>query len=219
MVPTIVTSYSEYVSNFGDIFQSGSTYYEYFTSLAAKEWFSGGGKSLLVTRIISGSSGYSTYASTIIPASSSAYASASVNVSGTFNSTGSINVVTGGNTYTFTITTSSLVDTATTFYVTWATPTASLSTNFINKINSKSSYTRLTAVTSSNAHTFSIISTVPGAVTTTFSGSALSGGSYNTSFEIETLTWGDIMNNTSSIIAGSNNALQSGSVNNVRSCC
>ncbi len=61
LVPTVVTSYSEYVSKFGETFKSGSQYYEYFTSLAAKEYFSGGGQSLLVTPIISGSA-YNTYA-------------------------------------------------------------------------------------------------------------------------------------------------------------
>ena len=53
LAPTLVTSYSEYLSVFGDIFKSGSNYYEYFTSLAAKEYFNNGGNSLLVTKIIS----------------------------------------------------------------------------------------------------------------------------------------------------------------------
>ena len=107
-VPTYVTSYSEYVSKFGETLKSGSYYYEYFTSMAAKDFFQNGGQTLLVTRIIaSGSTNMSTYASAAIP---------------TISGTGS-------------------------------------------------------------------------------------------SFEIETLTWGDIMNNTSSI---SNGALASGSAINVR---
>jgi hypothetical protein len=61
-VPIYVTSYSEYVAKFGETFKSGSYYYEYFTSLAAKDFFQNGGQTLLVTRIISGSA-YSTYAS------------------------------------------------------------------------------------------------------------------------------------------------------------
>jgi hypothetical protein len=61
-IPTYVTSYSEYVAKFGETFKSGSYYYEYFTSLAAKDFFQNGGQTLLVTRIISGSA-YSTYAS------------------------------------------------------------------------------------------------------------------------------------------------------------
>lgn len=107
-VPTYVTSYSEYVSKFGETLKSGSYYYEYFTSMAARDFFQNGGQTLLVTRIIaSGSTNMSTYASAAIP---------------TISGTGS-------------------------------------------------------------------------------------------SFEIETLTWGDIMNNTSSI---SNGALASGSAINVR---
>jgi hypothetical protein len=72
--PTVVTSYSEYLSIFGDVFKSGSNLYEYFTSLTAKEYFNNGGKSLLVTKIISGSStvNNSTYASSSISASVSA---------------------------------------------------------------------------------------------------------------------------------------------------
>jgi hypothetical protein len=64
-VPTYVTSYSEYVAKFGETFKSGSYYYEYFTSLAAKDFFQNGGQTLLVTRIISGSA-YSTYASAAV---------------------------------------------------------------------------------------------------------------------------------------------------------
>jgi hypothetical protein len=51
-VPTVVTSFSEYAAKFGISFingSSGST--EYFTSLAARNYFENGGRSLLVTRI------------------------------------------------------------------------------------------------------------------------------------------------------------------------
>ena len=67
-VPTYVTSYSEYVAKFGETFKSGSYYYEYFTSLAAKDFFQNGGQTLLVTRIISGSANISTYASANVTA-------------------------------------------------------------------------------------------------------------------------------------------------------
>jgi uncharacterized protein len=66
-IPTYVTSYSEYIAKFGETFKSGSYYYEYLTSLAAKDFFQNGGQTLLVTRIISGS-GYSTYASATVDA-------------------------------------------------------------------------------------------------------------------------------------------------------
>jgi hypothetical protein len=69
-VPTYVTSYSEYVSNFGETFKSGSYYYEYLTSLAAKDYFQNGGQTLLVTRVIASGSNMSTYASATVSASS-----------------------------------------------------------------------------------------------------------------------------------------------------
>jgi hypothetical protein len=65
-IPTYVTSYSEFIAKFGETFKSGSYYYEYLTSLAAKDFFQNGGQTLLVTRIISGSANYSTYASAAV---------------------------------------------------------------------------------------------------------------------------------------------------------
>jgi phage tail sheath protein FI len=62
LVPTYVTSYSEYLSKFGSTFKSGSYYYEYLTSIAAREYFQNGGQTLLVTRVISGSANAQTYA-------------------------------------------------------------------------------------------------------------------------------------------------------------
>jgi len=70
-IPTYVTSYSEYVSKFGETFKSGSYFYEYFTSLAARDFFDNGGQTLLVTRIISGSTNVSTYSNAAVPASAS----------------------------------------------------------------------------------------------------------------------------------------------------
>ena len=71
-VPTYVTTYSQYLSLFGDIFKSGSYYYEYFTSQAAREYFSNGGQTLLVTRIVSGSANISTYATANVTSGSGA---------------------------------------------------------------------------------------------------------------------------------------------------
>ena len=67
LVPTYVTSYSEFVSKFGETFKSGSYYYEYLTSLAAKDYFNNGGQTLLVTKVItSGSTNLATYASAAV---------------------------------------------------------------------------------------------------------------------------------------------------------
>jgi uncharacterized protein len=72
-VPTIVTSYSEYIAKFGTTFQNGTNGdMEYFTSLTAKNYFDNGGNTLLVTRITNagtGSSALSSFASASVASS------------------------------------------------------------------------------------------------------------------------------------------------------
>jgi len=53
-IPTLITSYSDYLSKFGGTFESGSTTNEYLTSISAYNYFQQGGNSLLVTRVVSG---------------------------------------------------------------------------------------------------------------------------------------------------------------------
>lgn len=69
-LPTVVTSYGDYVNKFGDVLISGSDTYSYFTSIAAYNYFNNGGDSLLVARVITGS--YTSATSTAISASSNA---------------------------------------------------------------------------------------------------------------------------------------------------
>ncbi len=54
-IPKLVTSYSEYLANFGSTFQSGSDEFTYFTSISAYNYFNNGGTSLIVSRVASGS--------------------------------------------------------------------------------------------------------------------------------------------------------------------
>jgi len=54
-IPTLVTSYSQYVNKFGDSLTSGSDVYSYFTSITAYNYFQNGGTSLLVARVVTGS--------------------------------------------------------------------------------------------------------------------------------------------------------------------
>jgi len=54
-IPKMVTSYSEYLANFGSTFTSGSDTYTYFTSISAYNYFNNGGTSLIVSRVVSGS--------------------------------------------------------------------------------------------------------------------------------------------------------------------
>jgi phage tail sheath protein FI len=71
-IPTIVTSYTDYLNKFGATFLSGSNTYTYFTSIAAYNYFNNGGTSLLVTRVVTGS----------FTAASSSFISASAHTAG-----------------------------------------------------------------------------------------------------------------------------------------
>jgi len=53
MIPTLVYSYSEYQALFGDSFKSGSDYYQYLTSITAKEYLKHGGPATIV-RVLPG---------------------------------------------------------------------------------------------------------------------------------------------------------------------
>lgn len=54
-VPTLVTTYSDYISKFGGSFISGGQQLSYLTQISAYNYFQNGGESLLVTRVVSGS--------------------------------------------------------------------------------------------------------------------------------------------------------------------
>ena len=54
-IPTLVTTYSEYLATFGSTFQSGSDEYSFLTSNSAFNYFQNSGTSLLVTRVATGS--------------------------------------------------------------------------------------------------------------------------------------------------------------------
>ena len=66
--PVLVTTYSDYVSLFGDTFISASDSYSFLTSIAAYSYFNYGGESLLVTRVVTGS--YTAATSSRIPTGS-----------------------------------------------------------------------------------------------------------------------------------------------------
>ena len=63
-LPTVVTSYSEFKNKFGGSFTSGSGVFTYLTSISAYNYFTEGGESLLVTRVVNGS--YTSATSSII---------------------------------------------------------------------------------------------------------------------------------------------------------
>ena len=51
-IPTVVTSYSDFVNKFGTTIESASNTYTYFTSIAAYNYFQNGGQSLLISRVV-----------------------------------------------------------------------------------------------------------------------------------------------------------------------
>jgi len=215
-IPTLVTSYSQYRAKFGTTFISGGTTWEYLTSQAAYNYFQQGGESLLVTRVASGS---------YLPATASipnnTVVNATASVSPTF-ADGAYFELTGSVTGLFYVTSSTTqVDAAPTYYVVRGSTAAETISNVAGKIESlvTSFYIRAAA---SNT-TLSLTSVIPGAAGNSFafkSGStstSLGGGTEPTaSFELETLSVGDIMNNSGDALFATNGLLPSGSSSNVR---
>jgi hypothetical protein len=66
-VPTLITSYSDFQTLFGDTFISGGNSYSYLTSIAAYNYFNYGGTSLLVARVVTESANWTSAQSTVIP--------------------------------------------------------------------------------------------------------------------------------------------------------
>ena len=75
-IPTLVTTYSQYLATFGSTFLSGSNEYSFLTSDAAFNYFQNAGTSLLVTRVASGS---------FTAASSSAVAATTASITNVFD--------------------------------------------------------------------------------------------------------------------------------------
>ncbi len=243
-VPTYVTSYSEFAAKFGETFKSGSYNYEYFTSMAARDFFQNGGQTLLVTRIVngSGSSAMSTYASASVgnqtPTTGDKFATGSGAIAAAFTANQEVRVTYGSTVYRFiavdntTLGPQDDVDGNLYYFATGSTAAAQ-ATNVAAVINraisgsaASASVNLVVASTStatlilsgSSAGTFANGITVATGSASSFSTLITLGGGTNTSdtgnaFVLETLAWGNTMNNTSSLSAG---ALASGSTVNVR---
>jgi hypothetical protein len=203
-IPTYVTTYTQYLSIFGDVFKSGSYYYEYFTSQAAREYFSNGGQSLLVTRIISGSENMGTYATSNVPAintlTSGITATASLNLTNASIAQHSASI---NGTYTLSLSGSNVQDVFNRLTASVAYSAISSSVVSASFTNPNVIFTAIPKGTVGNSYYV-----VSGSTTTFFTG-----GTDVQSFTLETLAWGDQMNNSSSLSAG---ALANGSAQNVR---
>ena len=71
-VPTLINNFQQYKNTYGTTFESASQGYEYFTSLAARNYFKEGGSSLLVVRVVSGAGNWDYADNTHISASEKA---------------------------------------------------------------------------------------------------------------------------------------------------
>ena len=233
-IPTLVTTYSQFVNKFGTTFLSGSQTYSYLTSISAYNYFNNGGNSLLVTRVVSGSTitDWTPATSSLIPTSNAA-ASASVtlnltNIASEASTVGSSSF--GVNGITFYFTGSTVANTSTTIYLNTSSFASSTVANYVatssvvfNFSSSVAPYSSslpfISASYSSPNITFTYIGQnglvgnsnyiVSGSTTTYFSG-----GTNTEAFVLETLAEGEIMNSVGP--TGSNGTLLSGSANNYR---
>ncbi len=206
-IPTLVTSYTDYQNRFGTTFDSGSDEYTYLTSIAAYNYFTNGGDSLLVTRVVSASSTWTTAEAEIYNSANGGIVTTATDallssIGSGFNITGStLSPVTG-------ITPTGGSGTSLTLGLTLAN---SESIDTITVTNGGTGYAvgDVLTITSQSAG-----ATKPNGdnIVITLVADDFIGG--QVAFTLETLDQGVLFNNTSSIL--SNGALDSGSKDNVR---
>ena len=229
-IPTLVTTYSDYLNKFGDLFISGGQTYSYFTSISAFNYFNNGGNTLLVTRVVSGS--FTPATSSLIPSSTAATpASANINltyISASVASVGSSSFNVNGITFFFTG--SNVANTSTVVYLNTASFAASTVANYVATASVvftvsssvapySASFLNISSSTSSPNITFTYVGqngllgnsqyVVSGSTTTFFTG-----GTNTEAFVLETLSEGAMMNSTST--PNANGTLPSGSIDNIR---
>jgi hypothetical protein len=229
-IPTIVTTYSDYLNKYGASFISGSQTYTYFTSISAYNYFQNGGTSLLVTRVVSGS--FTPATSSVIPTANAA-TSASVTLNMTYVSASVAAVGSssfGVNGITFYFTGSNVANTSTTIYLntsSFASSTvasyASTSSAVFTISSSVAPYSASLPFISASYSATSIILTYIGSngltgnsnyITSGSTTTYFSGGTNTEAFVLETLSEGKIMNSTSP--ENSDGTLTSGSGDNFR---
>ena len=242
-VPTLVTSYNDYVRKFGTTFASGSTSYEFLTSLAVKNYFQQGGNSVLVSRVVTGS--FSRATSTNITNTTTTTGANSATGSGTLVAAAvdgqKFAIVYGSNTYTFIASDDPVPDdtpAANVYYFSTGSTAAGTVTNLAAEINAISGFpvdatatsdllelTGSAAGTSYNGIIFYTGSAAGGVATSGKDLITLGGGTNTTtattnSFLLQTIGKGTIYNNSTGAsdagVQNSDSSLVSGSADNVR---
>ena len=201
-IPVLCTTYSDYLNKFGSTFLSGSQTYSYLTSISAYNYFNNGGNTLLVTRVVSGSTvtDWTPATSSTIPSSVAATsASATLNLTSAATtafsaSINGVNVLLSG---------SSALNV-------FNNATASINSN--TTIDSTASYSApnlvLTALNPNGLIGNSYYYT-SGSTTVYYSG-----GTNTEVFVLETLSEGEMMNSSGSLYA--NGTLENGTADNYR---
>jgi hypothetical protein len=210
-IPTIVTSYSDYQNRFGTTFESGSDEYSFMTNITTYNYFQNGGNTMLVTRVVSGSSTWD-YASADIYASEGESGNLSTVTDNLLSAT--INA--------FNITGSALTQ------VTGINPTGGSGTGAEVKLTlaTSQSFGTITVTDAGSGYAVGDILTIPSAS----AGATKGGGTDMTftlvdanitdkvAFTLEAIDKGIIFNNNGNpdLIPGGSGSLYSGSSDNIR---
>jgi phage tail sheath protein FI len=211
-IPTAVSTFSQYEAIFGGTVESGSQFYTYLNSIAARNYFAQGGESLLITRVVTGS--FTEATSSIGSKLTSGAILGGLNaLSSSIVSSPNITGSTGG--------TSTNLVTTTSGGGTGAVATVSVAPQANN-----ATVSNITAVTfTSPGSGYAVGDTIT--IASASLGATLAGGTnlnflveasdlaYTSSFTLKTISEGVIMNN-SQIVDGANGTLTSGSNYNIR---
>jgi hypothetical protein len=233
-IPVLCTTYSDYLNKFGSTFLSGSQTYSYLTSISAYNYFNNGGNTLLVTRVVSGSTttSWTPATSSTIPSSVAATsASATLNltyVSASVAAVGSSSFAVNGITFYFTG--STVTNTSDTVYINTSSFASSTVANYVatssaifNVSKSAASYSGSLQYILSSTSSPNIVLTytglnglignsqyiVSGSTTTYFTG-----GTNSEVLVLETLSEGEMMNSSGSLY--SDGTLENGTADNLR---
>ena len=211
-IPTAVSTFSQYEAIFGGTVESGSQFYTYLNSIAARNYFAQGGESLLVTRVVTGSFTEAT-GSIGSKLTSGAILGGLNALSSSIVSSPNITGSTGG--------TSTNLVTTTSGGGSGAIATVSIASQAAN-----ATVSNITAVTfTSPGSGYAVGDTIT--IASASLGATLAGGTnlsfvveasdliYTSSFTLKTISEGVIMNN-SQIVDGANGTLTSGSNYNIR---
>jgi hypothetical protein len=231
-IPTVVSTYSQYINKFGGAFISGGDTYSYFTAISAYNYFINGGSSLLVSRVVSASSTWSPATSSDIlnniSSTAGAFATGSFPLASAFTDGTEVRVTGSFGLYRFIASANPVPqddpDGLLYFFSTGSTANDS-ATNLAAEMDAALDGVFNIAASTNNIIISSSVSgsTYNGVVfstgsSSTFSTQATVAGGVNgvgsNAFILETLSEGVIMNSTST--QDPSGALPSGSIDNVR---